>query len=141
MAERGQLKQPGVKPHSIPELYLQLPENERLIVDVLRQIIKECLPADCREELSWGVPIFKGNKTICIVWPATIPRGGIKEGVLLGFWYGNRLDDVDQYLKTGTNKQIFYRIFHRPQEISQRAIVKLLNEAVKLDRSFKARHK
>lgn len=125
-----------MQPASITELYLRLPESERLVVDVLRQIIKEHLPADCREGLSWGVPIFKGNKTICIVWPATVPRGGITEGVLLGFWYGNRLEDVDCYLKSGTNKQIFYRIFHRPEEIDQRAVVKLLKEAVKLDQSF-----
>ena len=125
-----------VKPHSIAELYRQLPENERLIVDVLRQIIKDNLPDHCREALSWGVPIFKGNRSICIVWPATVPRGGITTGVLLGFWYGNRLEDEDQYLKSGTNKQIFYRIFHRPEDINQRAVVKLLKEALKLDLSF-----
>lgn len=126
-----------MKPHTIPELYLRLPENERLTVDVLRQIISKRLPEGCREQMAWGVPIFKGNKTICIVWPATIPRGGIKQGVLLGFWYGNRLEDVDGYLTHGTNKQIFYRIFLQPEEIDVRAIEKLLDEAVKLDRSFR----
>jgi hypothetical protein len=125
-----------LKPQSIPELYQRLPEQERLIVDVLRQLITEHLPANCREKLSWGVPLFKGNKSICIIWPATIPRGGINKGVLLGFWYGNRLDDVDGYLTQGTNKQIFYRIFLSVAEIDVQAISKLLSEAVKLDRSF-----
>jgi hypothetical protein len=130
-----------MRSHSIADLYMQLPASERLIVDVLRQLIKDNLPPSCREGMSWGVPVFKGNKTICIVWPATVPRGGIKEGVLLGFWYGNRLNDVDHYLKSGTNKQIFYRIFHRVEEIDQHAIVKLLKEAVRLDHSFAKKRK
>ena len=68
-----------------------LPEEERIIVDVLREIIKENLPANCKEKLSYNVPFFYGKKGICIIWPSTIPRGGIKNGVLLGFWYGCKL--------------------------------------------------
>ncbi|MEO6719526.1 MAG: DUF1801 domain-containing protein [Ferruginibacter sp.] len=118
---------------SILQLFEILPENERIIVDVLRQIIIENLPAACREKISYNVPFFYNKKGICIVWPSTIPRGGIKEGVLLGFWYGNKLNDVDQYLTHGTNKQIFYKIFKTPEEIDEVAIVKLLNEAVRID--------
>jgi hypothetical protein len=111
-----------------------LPENERLIVDVLRQIILENLPTHCKEKISFNVPYFYGNKGICILWPSAIPRGGIKEGVLLGFWYGNRLNDVDDYLIHGTNKQIFYKIFKTPEEIDEAAVVKLLREAVRVDK-------
>ena len=92
----------------ILQLIETLPENERIITDVLRQIILEKLPPHCKEKISFGVPYFYGNKGICIVWPATVPRGGIKEGVLLGFWYGCKLNDEDNYLTHGTNKQIFY---------------------------------
>ena len=80
---------------------------------------------------------FYGNKGICIVWPSTIPRGGIKDGVLLGFWYGNRLNDIDNYLTHGTNKQIFYKIYKNPEEIDEPAIVKLLKEAISTDGLFK----
>jgi hypothetical protein len=66
-------------------LYQKLPENERIILDVLRQIVRETLPDYCKEKLSFNVPLFYGNKAICIVWPATVPRGGVKEGVLFGF--------------------------------------------------------
>ena len=121
------------KIRSIVQLYGLLPENERIIVDVLRQIIIDYLPSRCKEKISYSVPFFYGNKGICIIWPATIPRGGIKEGVLLGFWYGNKLFDEDNYLTHGTNKQIFYKIFKDADEIDQDAIVKLLKEAVKLD--------
>jgi len=120
----------------ILQLIENLPENERIITDVLRQIILEKLPPHCKEKISFGVPYFYGNKGICIVWPSTVPRGGIKEGVLLGFWYGNRLKDRDRYLTHGTNKQIFYKIYKEPEEIDDRKIIRLLDEAIALDLSF-----
>ena len=123
---------PG-KIKSVLNLYELLPENERIITDVLRQIIAENLPATCKEKLSFNVPFFYGKKGICIIWPATIPRGGIKKGVLLGFWYGNKLKDTDDYLTHGTNKKIFYKIYNSFEEIDEKAIVKLLKEAVDLD--------
>lgn len=115
------------------ELFDLLTEEERIIVDVLRQIVIENLPEYCKEKISYNVPYFYGNKGICIIWPASIPRGGIKKGVLLGFWYGNLLKDKDQYLLHGTNKQIFYKIFYTAEEIDEKAIRKLLKEAVSLD--------
>ena len=118
------------------ELFSLLPENEKIIVDVLLQIIRESLPNSCKEKISFSDPYFYGNKGICIVWPASIPRGGIKKGVLLGFWYGNKLQDVDHYLTHGTNKQIFYKLFFEPEEINEEAIRKLLAEAVALDKTF-----
>src|SRR6185369_4807123 len=118
---------------SLIQLYEILPEHERLIVDVLRQIIRENLPAAAKEKISYNVPFFYGKKGICIIWPSAIPRGGIKEGVLLGFWHGNRLKDVDHYLTHGTNKQVFYKIYQSVEEINEKAIVKLLKEAVFVD--------
>lgn len=118
---------------SIVSLLEFLPIEERIIVDVLRQIVLENLPKHCKEKISYNVPYFHGKKGICIIWPSTIPRGGIKEGVLLGFWYGCKLHDEDNYLKHGTNKQIFYKIYKSVDEINEQAIVKLLKEAVKID--------
>lgn len=117
-------------------LYEVLPDEERIIVDVLRQIISDHLPDNGKEKISYNVPFFYGNKGICIVWPSSIPRGGIKKGVLLGFWYGNKLKDRDRYLTHGNNKQIFYKIFYSADEINEKAIVKLLKEAVQVDRQF-----
>ena len=127
------------KIRSILQLFEILPENEKIIVDVLRQIILENLPVYCREKISYNVPFFYGNRGICIIWPSTIPRGGIKKGVLLGFWYGNRINDVDNYLTHGTNKQVFYKIFTSPEQIDEPAIVKLLREAVRVDGLYKNR--
>ena len=123
----------SVKIKSLVQLYELLPENERIITDVLRQIVKENLPVGCKEKISYNVPFFYGKKGICIIWPATIPRGGIKKGVLFGLWHGNKIRDTDNYLTRGTNTQVFYKIFYSPEEIDGRAISKLLKEAVKID--------
>ncbi len=127
---------PSIKIKSISHLYGVLPEDERITVDVLRQIIIAHTPATCKEKIAYNVPYFYGNRGICIVYPAFIPRGGIKKGVLLGFWYGNRLKDADNYLTHGTNKQIFYKIFNSVNEINEKAIVKLLKDAVRLDEKW-----
>lgn len=126
----------ALKIKSMLHLYEALPENERIIADVLRQIIKDNLPPYCKEKISFNVPFFYGKKGICIVWPSTIPGGGIKKGVLLGFWYGNKLKDANNYLTHGTNKQIFYKIFHTVEEINEEEIVLLLQEAVILDEQW-----
>ena len=133
------MKNTPVKIRSLLHLFEMLPGEERIIVDVLRQIILENLPAYCKEKISYNVPFFYGHKSICLVWPSTIPRGGIKEGVLLGFWYGNRLMDVDNYLMHGTNKQVFYKIFKSAEDIDEKAIVKILKEAIELDKSWNVR--
>ena len=121
---------------SILQLYDAIPEHQRIIVDVLRAIVAEQLPAYCKEKISYQVPFFYGHKGICIIWPAAVPRGGIKKGVLFGFWYGNRLKDADNYLTHGSNKQIFYKIYNDVEEINVNAVVMLLKEAVELDGQF-----
>ena len=118
------------------DLFAALPEDERIIVDVLREIVREELPPNCKEKISYNVPYFYGNKGICIIWPSAIPRGGIKKGVLFGFWYGNRLNDIDNFLTHGTNKQVFYKMYLTPDEIDDQPIRKLLLEAVRVDNSF-----
>jgi hypothetical protein len=127
------MKPVSKKIRSLLELFEILPEEERIIVDVLRQIIMAHLPVNCREKMAYNVPFFYGKKGICIIWPATIPRGGVKEGVLLGFWQGNKLVDADKYLTHGSNKKIFYRIYRSAEEIDEQAIVKLLKEAIRID--------
>ncbi len=125
-----------LKIKSLVELYEFLPEEERIVTDVLRQIVLNSLKGYGKEKFSYNVPFFYGNKSICLIWPASIPRGGIKSGVMISFWYGNRLKDEDKYLTHGTNKQIFYKIFHSVEEINQNALHKLICEAMALDKSF-----
>lgn len=126
-----------MKIHNLVELFDVLSEEEKLMVDVLRQIILEALPDYCKEKISYNVPFFYGNRGLCIIWPSSIPRGGIKKGVLLGFWYGNKLNDRECFLSRGTNKQIFYKIYQTAEEIDENPIKKLLEEAITLDRTFR----
>jgi hypothetical protein len=118
---------------SILELYDYLPEDERILVDVLRQIVSKHLPENYKEKLSFSVPYFYVKRGICIIWPAYVKGGGVKEGVLLGFIHGNKLHDTDHYLFKGTNKKIFYKIYLSPEQIDESAIAKLLTEAVRVD--------
>ena len=129
------MKRP-LKIQNLLELQAHISETEWLVVDVLRQIILDHLPTYCKEKISYNVPYFYGKKGIIIIWPASIPRGGIKSGVLLGFWQGYLLKDVDNYLTHGTNKKIFYKIYQSVEEIEEAAIGKLLTAAIALDASF-----
>lgn len=118
---------------SLLELYEKITENERLIVDILRDVVRHTLPHHAKEKISFNVPFFYGRKGICIIWPASIPRGGISQGVLLGFWNGYKLQDVDNYLIKGTNKKVFYKIYLTPEEIDINKVARLLKEAAIVD--------
>ena len=126
---------------NLVDLFTILPEEEKIIVDVLRQIIIETLPEYCKEKISYNVPFFYATKGIAIIWPSSVPRGGIKSGVLLGFWYGNKIKDVDNYLIHGTNKQVFYKIFQVAEDVDDKPILKFLKEAINLDKTFIERSK
>jgi hypothetical protein len=126
--------QKGIRFTSMLEFWEQLPGDERIIVDVLRQIILSEIPDGFQEKLTNNVPYYFGKKRVCMIWPASVPGGGIRSGVLLGFSYGNRLQDRDGYLDHGKNKRIFYKIFHTPEEIDLESVVSVLREAIELDR-------
>jgi uncharacterized protein YdeI (YjbR/CyaY-like superfamily) len=129
--------QNGIKFRSLVELWEWLPENERIIADVLRQIIIEQLPKGCKEKLTYNVPYYYGNRRICLIWPGAVPCGGFKSGVLLGFSQGKKLLDPRNYLTHGTNKQVYYRIFRNTEEVNEKEIITLLKDAVEVDRRFK----
>lgn len=125
-----------IKIKSLLEFYAVISEEEHIITDVLRSIVAEQLPAYCKEKISYNVPFFYGNRSICLIWPASVPYGGVREGVLIGFWYGNRLQDEEQYLDRGTNKQVFYKIYKSPDEIDVQSLQKIIKSAVALDATF-----
>jgi hypothetical protein len=125
--------QKGLKFQSLVQLWDYVPDDERIIMDVLRQIVLENLPKTCIEKLAYNVPFYYGKRRICLIWPASVPGGGFKKGVLLGFNQGYKLQDPRSYLSHGTNKRVFYKIFYSPEEIDEEAIVELLREAVELD--------
>ncbi len=82
------------------------------------------------------MPCYCGKRMICIIWPAAIPRGGIKKGVLLGFAHGTKLKNENHYIKSGNNKKIYYRVIPSVEDIDEKEIKLLLKEALEVDSSF-----
>lgn len=125
------------KVKTLDQLYSVLPESELIITDVLRELIHAVSDGYCKEKISFQVPYFYHHKGIAIVWPSAIPRGGIKEGVLFGIWYGNRMSHLYDYLTKGENKQIFYRVIQSVEDIDEKKIKKILREAIEIDKNWK----
>lgn len=118
---------------SIDEFLDYLPENEFSIVEELRSLIYECIP-DVKEKLSYNVPFFKKKKTICFIWPATIPWGKVpKGGVQLCFTSGNLINDFAGFLELGTRKHVGIKTFYSLDEIEPELVKAYIFEALELD--------
>jgi len=116
----------------LDDLYDNLPEEERIISNILRELIRETMP-DCREKLSWGAPFYYGRKSICFVWPASIPWGKLTSGVALGFSRGRELGH-EGFLEFDDRKTIGRHVFYSPEEIDVEQVVRLLLVAMALDK-------
>ena len=79
------------------------------------------------------VEIWKANREHCTA-AAIIEEGEVVSGSMPGDDYKLAWIDADNYLNHGTNKQVFYKIYHSVDEIDEEAIKKLLKEAVELDK-------
>ena len=101
-----------IKFHSIDDFLEFLPDHEREIVDILRELVWQCLPPNGREKLSYNVPYFYVHSRICYIWPSSVPWGKVKlNGVQMGFTKGYLIEDEIQYLEKGDRKQITSRTF------------------------------
>lgn len=118
---------------NIDELFGSLPEGERITASILRELVKENLPG-VREKLSWGAPFYHGKRSICFIWPASIPWGKLKEGVVLGFSQAKALDH-DGFLGLGTRKQFGRHVFLLPEDINVAVAEKLLRQAWEVDQA------
>ena len=108
-----------------------LPESELRIVNLLRRIIIDCIP-DCQEKLAYNVLFFYRRSRICYVWPGSIPRGGFKEGVAIGFCRGSELiDEGDYFDKRG--KGIALKVFLKTEEVNVDLLKSYIYEAFLID--------
>ncbi len=122
-----------IKFDSTEEFFDFIPGHERAIAESLREIILECLP-DVEEKLSYNVPYYYRKRRICFIWPSSIPWGNVKrDGVLLGFCYGNLLNNDLNYLEKGGRKQVFTKTFMSPTEINEDVLRKYLFMAMEID--------
>lgn len=126
-------KMQSVSFRNLDELFGYLPENQLVIVEKLREIVLECIPG-AEEYLSFNIPCYRKNKSICFIWPGAVAWGSKTwEGVEFGFSYGNLLADTAGYLDRGNRKQVYTRRFYRPEEINEDLLRAYLFEAVEID--------
>ena len=118
---------------NIDDLFDALPETERIIAAILREIVKENLP-NAREKLSWGAPFYHGKRSICFIWPASIPWGKLDKGVALGFARADALNH-NGFLGNSEGKQIGRHVFTSAEEIDVALVTNLLQQALAFDDS------
>ncbi|MEA5557352.1 DUF1801 domain-containing protein [Nodularia spumigena] len=109
-----------------------IPSQEREIVVHLRQLIFKTIP-EVKEKLSYNVPFYFRKERICFIWPCSIPWGGIKEGVQLGFANGAKLNDEFGYLTQSKGKSIATKLFFSVADVDEEIVIRLLEEALLLD--------
>lgn len=125
---------------TVEEMLAYLPPDERKLVELLRQIVLDCLPT-AKEKLAYNVPFYYGHSRLCFIWPGSVPWGGVKEGVQVGFCKGHLLSDVS-YLDRGNRKNVFTKTFYTTKEINREKLSRLLYEAAWIDEEErKARNK
>ena len=119
---------------SYVEFYDYLSDDHKVMVSLLKELIQDAIP-DIKEKLSWNVPFFYKKKSICFIWPGSIPWGKkTYSGVQLGFTKGYLMKPND-FLEKGNRKQIYTKTFQTVDEITKdsETIVHLLQEANSFD--------
>lgn len=110
-----------------------LPSDQLEIVQLLREMIIECIPG-VTEKLSYNVPFYKRRKGVCFIWPSAVPWGGMKQsGVMLGFNQGYRMRDESGYLEKGDRKQVYVKVFGSASELDYNMVRMFLFEALRID--------
>jgi hypothetical protein len=124
----------------VDRYFESLPKVERLIATRLRQLILACDPR-LQEKLSYGVPYYFHNRRIAFIWPASNVAFGAPRkrptGVTLGFCYGNKLSNDQGLLSMENRKQVSLVNFTVLEEIDDRIITEIVQEAILVDDTFK----
>jgi len=119
---------------SLDAFYDFLPSNELQVAQMLRQLIYDSVPI-CTEKLSYNVPFFYGQKSICFIWPGSVLWGKKKSynGVRLGLTHGYLLDNSMEYFEEGNRKYVIHRDFLSPQDIDHDIVKAYLQQAAEID--------
>jgi hypothetical protein len=123
-----------VRFRSVDEFLDYLPAEERVITEILREIILDSIPG-VKERLSYNVPFYKSRAGICFIWPSSVLWGSRKtyEGVRLGFIQGHLLRDELGYLDMGTRKQVAYHDYLKEADIDLDLLKTFIFDAVRVD--------
>lgn len=129
----------GLRFATAQELLDFLPEDERLLMELLREFIISEAP-ELKERLSFNILAYKLRRDVCFIWPASVLWGGKKtyDGVRFGFSHGNLLSDPSHYLDRSGRKQVYWRDLQRLTVTDERMLRQLLQEAVIRDHEHAA---
>jgi len=126
-----------VKFRDIEEFLDFLPKEEFEITSYLMQIVANTIPI-YKEKLSYNVPYYYKNKSICFIWPASVLWGREKtyEGVRFGFTKGYLLRDELNYLDRGSQMQVYWKGFECVEDIDEDILKTYIYEAAEIDDKF-----
>ena len=123
---------------SVADVLDYLPEDQRDLMDVLREIVLGTIP-NVTERLAFNVPFYRRHANLCFLWPGAVPWGkSVQAGVRLGFANGYLLLDESGYLDQGNRKQVYWKDYRSIQEIDDALITSLLLQAVEIDERLHA---
>lgn len=114
-----------------------LPKKELEVTIFLREIVLQIMP-HAKEKLSWNIPSYTINKSVCFIWPASVKWGKKEtyEGVRFGFMHGNLLNPTSQYFDLGKRKMVSWRDFKSIDEINVAILKATIYEAIFVDEQF-----
>ena len=118
---------------SIEECLEFLPEKEREVVDLLRDLIYDSVEG-FKEKLSYNVPFYTRHYMMFFIWPSTVQWGKSKtKGVQIGFCQGYLLPDESNFLERGTRKQVYTKTFYSIEEIDIELLRSYIFDAIAAD--------
>jgi len=125
-------------------MVMNLSRKEQVIVQRLRSLVQECLPAATEKPYyGAGVPFYSHHRQICFIWPASVFWGPKRteatqqaKGVSLGFCQGHRMSNEDNVLRAEGRKQVYVMYFHSLSDINEEQVRALLFEAAMIDHGF-----
>jgi hypothetical protein len=86
-----------------------------------------------REKLSYGVPFYFRQSRVCFIWPASVPNGGLKEGVALGFCKGYLMANEEGLLQANGRKEVFAIHYQSASQINWQQVSQWIQEALIID--------
>lgn len=121
-----------LKFNSVEALLDYITPDELAIVEKLRSVVFEFIP-EIKEKLSFNVPFYSRYYQICFIWPASVPWGGIKQGVSFGITQGHLFNNYNQYLEKKARKKVLSRTFLSVAEIDYMQLTDVLIQSIEID--------
>jgi hypothetical protein len=115
-----------------------LPQNERNIVNYLRDLVMSLTP-HTKEKISLNVPFYLAPKWFCFIWPASVPWGNLKKGVSIGFINSRKINDVFGFLEYDKRKHTGRLVFNSIKEVKEKedALRFYISEAFEINNPVK----